>query len=253
MDILLRFMTESNVTIVESNNHDTTAWERFKANRFYRLRKYKNVTLANISEDAKILEKHYDAIISVANLKTHCWERFTGVCKNMWGCLPEKHKERSHPLFAERLSHLLENVRPNLCIIDGRIGMEGWGPIDGKPKSLGLVIVGDDPVETDFKACSLVGIDPYSVPHLRMLSKGRKITIDDCSMILIKKPPEISYRLMRFGLWLGKHRMARTGTLLFAMGSLLGGGESQRQRRIGKFQANIQKHFNYILHGTWFF
>jgi len=246
-------MARFEVIIVESNNHDTTAWERFEANGFYGLRKYKNVTLKNISEGPEILTKHYDLIISLANLKSHCWERFTGACKNMWGCLPEKHKERSHPFFAERLSYLLEKIKPNLCIIDGRIGIEGWGPIDGKPKSLSMIIVGNDPVETDFEACSLVGIDPYSVPHLKRLSKKKKITVNNQSMILFQKPPEISYRMMRFGLWLGKHRMAGTGTLLFAIGSLLGGNSSQRQKRIKKFQVTMRRHLYHTLRGTWFF
>ncbi len=237
---------------MESDNHDTTAWKRFEANGFIGLGKHKNITLMNISEDPKILTEQYDAIISVANLKTHCWERFTGVCKNMWGCLPEKHKERFHPFFAEKLSSLFETVKPTLCIIDGRIGMEGWGPVDGKPKSLGMIIVGNDPVETDFKACSLVGIDPYSVPHLKKLSRKKKKTIvDNCNMVLLQKPPEISYRLMRFGLWLGRHRMARTGTLLYATGSLLGG--SGAQKRMKKFQVTIRRHLYHISRGTWFF
>jgi uncharacterized protein (DUF362 family) len=253
INILLRFMAKCNVTIIESDNHDTTAWERFEANGFYDLRKYKNVTLANISEEPEILSKHYDTIISVANMKTHSWERFTGVCKNMWGCLPEKHKENSHPFLAERLSHVLKVIRPNLCIIDGRIGLEGWGPIEGKPKPLGLVVVGNDPVETDFKACSLVGIDPYLVPHLKLLSKKKKITIDAHSLVLLKKPPEISYKLMRFGLWLGKHQLTRTGLMLFAAGSLLGGSESQRKRRIKKFQGTMQNQLAHIRSETWIF
>jgi uncharacterized protein (DUF362 family) len=252
MSTLLTFMDNQKVIIVESNNHDTTAWERFKANGFLVFEEYKNVSLINISENPEILTKNYDLTISLANLKSHSWERYTGVCKNMYGCLPIKHKERYHPFFKETLSSLFDKIEPNLCIIDGRIGLESWGPVVGKKISLDTMIIGNDPVETDFVACSLIGIDPYQVPHLKELSKKRNIIINNKPKIHFKKPLELSVKMMQLGLLLGKHRMVRAGTMMYIIGSILGGSGSKRKKRVQKFQKTMRKHLYQIIKGTWF-
>jgi len=59
-------------------------------------------------------------------------------------------------------------LRPHLSIIDGTIGMEGLGPSAGKPKALGVILVGVDAFATDSIACELMGIPARDVPHLRM-------------------------------------------------------------------------------------
>jgi len=46
--------------------------------------------------------------------------------------------------------------------------MEGEGPHAGDPVDLGLLIVGTDPVATDSIASAVMGIDPESVPTLKL-------------------------------------------------------------------------------------
>ena len=57
-------------------------------------------------------------------------------------------------------------VRPGLAIVDGIVGMQGNGPIQGDPVNAGVIIVGTDPVAVDSTAAHLMGIDPERVDYL---------------------------------------------------------------------------------------
>lgn len=50
-----------------------------------------------------------------------------------------------------------------LTVIDGFVGMEGRGPVGGKPIQMDLIIAGTDPVATDSTACRIMGIDPHEI------------------------------------------------------------------------------------------
>jgi uncharacterized protein (DUF362 family) len=75
------------------------------------------------------LEPFY--FISVANLKVHPYEHLTGILKNSLGRLPQADIGHDHPYLPTLISALHRMCPPDLCIIDGRIGLEGKGPIDG--------------------------------------------------------------------------------------------------------------------------
>jgi uncharacterized protein (DUF362 family) len=55
---------------------------------------------------------------------------------------------------------------PQFAIVDGIVGMEGNGPIQGIAKPCGVLICGDDPVAVDATAVRLMQIDPTKVPYL---------------------------------------------------------------------------------------
>ncbi len=44
--------------------------------------------------------------------------------------------------------------------------MEGNGPIQGSPKSAGVLLFGDDPVAVDATACRVMGLLPEKVEYL---------------------------------------------------------------------------------------
>ena len=109
-----------------------------------------------------------DFLISVAKLKTHSMCKITCILKNQFGANPIKNKSRYHKQMDEVI-HDLNKVRlPELCIVDGIIGMEGNGPIGGLPKPAGVLIVGDDPVATDHVCAKIVGINPIKIPYLKL-------------------------------------------------------------------------------------
>jgi hypothetical protein len=57
-------------------------------------------------------------------------------------------------------------VRPDFAIVDGIVGMEGNGPIQGEPKNAGVLILGDDPVAVDATCCRVMGLLPEKVKYL---------------------------------------------------------------------------------------
>jgi uncharacterized protein (DUF362 family) len=112
------------------------------------------------------------AVISAAKLKTHVDTSVTLGMKNMFGLLPEKFKGKYHLKGISKVVVDINTVlKPALTIIDGFVGMEGKGPIDGTPVQMNLVIAGKDPVATDATACRVMGIDPYEVSHIRRASE----------------------------------------------------------------------------------
>jgi uncharacterized protein (DUF362 family) len=108
------------------------------------------------------------AVISAAKLKTHVDTGVTLGMKNMFGLLPDKFKGKYHLKGISKVVVDINTVlRPALTVIDGFVGMEGQGPIDGTPVQMNLIIAGTDVVATDATACRVMGINPYEIKHIR--------------------------------------------------------------------------------------
>ena len=61
--------------------------------------------------------------------------------------------------------------------VDGIWGMEGEGPLKGDDKHVGLLAMGDDPVEFDAKLAYFMGFDPLAVPHIGYWRELRDLAI----------------------------------------------------------------------------
>ena len=112
------------------------------------------------------------AVISAAKLKTHSDTGVTLGMKNMFGLLPDKFKGKYHLKGINKVIVDINAVlKPAITVIDGFVGMEGNGPIDGTPVQMNLVIAGTDPVATDATAARIMGFNPYEVKHIRKAYK----------------------------------------------------------------------------------
>jgi uncharacterized protein (DUF362 family) len=111
-----------------------------------------------------LLEEIY--FVSVANLKVHPYTRMTGVLKNSLGLLADPDISGFHPYLSILISRLHLLCPPDLCIIDGRIGLQGKGPIIGDPLRMDTLILGNDALAVDETACRLMGIPVPQVPYL---------------------------------------------------------------------------------------
>lgn len=114
------------------------------------------------------LEEFY--FISIANLKVHPYERMTAILKNALGLLTDADISSLHPYLSLLISHLHRLCPPDLCIVDGRIGLEGQGPILGDPIHMNSIIFSNDALAADVAACELMMIPPEQVPHLRKVA-----------------------------------------------------------------------------------
>jgi uncharacterized protein (DUF362 family) len=114
-----------------------------------------------------------DVIISLPKLKTHHWAGVSLSLKNLLGVVPGAKygwpKNIIHvngiPLSIIGIYKILP---PVLSVIDGIIGMEGDGPLFGRPVPHGLLAVGRDPVSVDVTCARLMGFSLESIPHLKL-------------------------------------------------------------------------------------
>lgn len=124
------------------------------------------------------------AVISAAKLKTHANTTVTLGMKNMFGLLPDKFKGKFH---ARGISKVIVDIntvlKPALTVIDGFVGMEGNGPVDGTPVKMDLIIAGTDVVATDATASRVMGFDPNEIKHIRGAHEKGLGSMDDVEIV----------------------------------------------------------------------
>jgi uncharacterized protein (DUF362 family) len=115
-----------------------------------------------------------DLIVSLAKMKTHHWAGATLSMKNFFGVVPGSvygwPKNKLHYLgIDESIVALNRQFRSKaFAIVDGVIGMEGNGPIQGTPKPAGVLVMGRDLIAVDATCARVMGIDPEKMGYLRL-------------------------------------------------------------------------------------
>ncbi len=112
-----------------------------------------------------------DFLVSMPKLKTHHWAGVTLSLKNMFGVVPGScygwPKNILHWAGIDRaILDINAAVRPDFAIVDGIVGMEGNGPIQGVAKPAGVLIAGDDPVAVDSTCARIMGLAPEKINHI---------------------------------------------------------------------------------------
>ena len=113
-----------------------------------------------------------DLLVSMPKLKTHHWAGVTLSLKNMFGCIPGSiYGWPKNVLHWAGIHESIVDINSTLsvarfAIVDGIVGMEGNGPIQGEARRCGALVFGDDPVAVDATAARLMTIDPRQVRHL---------------------------------------------------------------------------------------
>jgi uncharacterized protein (DUF362 family) len=185
VDEILRENEDIEIRMVESDSG--SKWTD-KAFHLYGYKEYVdrkssegvNISLTNLSE-SPLMEYDFEGayfnnpklpvllsdagtIVSVALAKTHSLTMVTGALKNIFGFLPRKDQAFYHPNIHEVILDLNNMFRSNLCLIDGRMGLEGV--ISGKPMNLGCIILGRNPVSVDAVMSRVMGFDPKKISHI---------------------------------------------------------------------------------------
>jgi uncharacterized protein (DUF362 family) len=128
-----------------------------------------------------LLEEMY--FVSIANLKLHGYTRMTGILKNSMGLLTDAEISSLHPYLSILISRLHKLCSPDLCILDGRVGLEGGGPIIGRPVPTNTLLIGNDALSVDEASCRLMGIPPKQVAHLRQAAKDLERRLGKCEIV----------------------------------------------------------------------
>jgi len=258
-------VSASQIYIVESNNSQASADETFKTLGYTELEeKYPNVKCVNLSKDAKVKVSlngeifstvsvpetmlFSDYLINVAKLKTHVDYYYSGALKNAYGFLPRRSvRPLYHGFMHKALVDLNRIYKPNLSIIDGVIGMEGFGPTDGDPKHVSVIIASKDPVAADSVAAQVVGIKPSKIGHLKYaekkgVGKFRDIEVVGCNMEEVKTMfafiPLKWYYIGRLSLWIQRYsrycsNFARFLSLVRSSLSTMGFSTLEKRSSIG--------------------
>jgi uncharacterized protein (DUF362 family) len=149
-------------------NHD----EPVKTVNLSRLTKLEHLYLSRTVAEAEVL-------ISLPKLKTHHWAVATLSLKNLFGTLPGIcYGWPKNELHWRGIDNSIVDIAvtrtPDLAIVDGIVGMEGDGPLNGTPKPMGVLIMGSDLVAVDATCCRLMQLDPERVGYL-VLAHRKKL------------------------------------------------------------------------------
>jgi len=113
-----------------------------------------------------------DLLVSLPKMKTHHWAGVTLSMKNLFGIVPgsiygwPKNLLHWAGIDGSILDLCASLEVPRFNIVDGIIGMEGNGPIQGDPVPSGVVVMGADALAVDTTCTRLMRIDPSKIRYL---------------------------------------------------------------------------------------
>jgi uncharacterized protein (DUF362 family) len=113
-----------------------------------------------------------DLLVSMPKLKTHHWAGITLSLKNMFGVVPGSvYGWPKNILHWQGIHNSILDINSSLpvrqfAIVDGIVGMEGNGPLQGQAKDAGVLIFGKDLVAVDATAARLMKIEPRKIKYL---------------------------------------------------------------------------------------
>jgi len=124
-----------------------------------------------------------DLIVSMPKLKTHHWIGMTASMKNLYGVYPGliygwPKNVLHHAGIPETVFDINATLPRTIAIVDAIECMEGDGPIMGRPKPLGVLLVGSCTAAVDATCARIMGLDPNRIDYLR-LAEGRLGPIHD--------------------------------------------------------------------------
>jgi uncharacterized protein (DUF362 family) len=133
-------------------------------------------TVVNLSED-KVVEVKFqgsgavkklfmpktlldaDAVVDLPLMKTHEFMMYSGAIKNLFGCVPSNRRIYLHPYLPEVFYRLYALLKPQLTVMDARVGIEGNGPTKGNPVETGLILTSNCALATDLVATRIMRLN----------------------------------------------------------------------------------------------
>ena len=121
-----------------------------------------------------------DLLVSMPKMKTHHWAGATLSMKNLFGLVPGGvygwPKNVLHWAgIDETIADLHAAFPKAFSIVDGIVGMEGNGPIQGTARAVGIVVAGADPVAVDATCCRIMRLDPQRIGYLRLAVREEQL------------------------------------------------------------------------------
>jgi uncharacterized protein (DUF362 family) len=172
---LLRDEAEE-VVVGESNGFNYPCRAAFENTGIEAAVKKAGGTVVNLSEDKVVKVKFSgngplkslflpktvldaDAVVDAALMKTHEFAVYSGAIKNLFGCVPSNRRIYLHPYLPEVFYRLYAVFKPQLTVMDARVGIEGNGPTKGNPVKMDLMLTSNDALALDVTATKIMCLD----------------------------------------------------------------------------------------------
>lgn len=164
------------VVVGESNGFNYPCRSAFENTGIETAVKQAGGTVINLSED-KVVKVNFpshctlkrlflpktvldaDAVVDVALMKTHEFAMYSGAIKNLFGCVPSDRRIYLHPYLPEVFYRLYTVFKPQLTVMDARVGIEGNGPTKGNPVKMDLMLTSTDALALDVTATKIMCSD----------------------------------------------------------------------------------------------
>jgi uncharacterized protein (DUF362 family) len=111
-----------------------------------------------------------DAVVDLPLMKTHEFAMYSGAIKNLFGCVPSNKRIYLHPYLPEVFYRLCSLLKPQLTVMDARVGIEGNGPTKGKPVKMGLMLTSNDALAIDITTAEIMELD-WKQTYLNYIAK----------------------------------------------------------------------------------
>lgn len=187
----------------------------FERHGYFTLRDHFDVEFRNLNIDAewlrlealgpdlepvtiRLAKSYFDSyVVSVARMKTHLQAIVTLSLKNTAiGSIhnTDRHSGAWHTPAPGKFSHdprpinlnlarLILATCPSLSVVDGVVGMEGNGPVNGTPVSSGVALAGTNALAVDVVGTEVMGFDPRTVGYLWYLGELQGLQREDIRVV----------------------------------------------------------------------
>jgi uncharacterized protein (DUF362 family) len=115
-----------------------------------------------------------DLIVSMPKAKTHHWAGVTLSLKNFYGTIPgvkygwPKNFLHWHGID-QCIADIVNTLRPGFTIVDGIVGMQGDGPLNGSGVNSNFIALGDNLTAVDATTTRLMGLYPEQVQYMLLM------------------------------------------------------------------------------------
>lgn len=184
--------TEGGITSPDSAIHETGMMEVIMrlGSEYINMRKLKDKVELHVENPRKVKKFKVaklateSAIITVSTMKTLHHTGITMGLKNMFGMLTTRNKYSMHRHGMNNVIYdICKTLPPTLSVIDGFYGKSGKGPWSGTPVKMDTIIASTDPIAADATGARCIGIDPWTVDHVRWLHEAGMGEIDEVEVV----------------------------------------------------------------------
>lgn len=149
------------------------------------------------------LYNKFDLIISAPKLKVHSLAKITGAVKNLYGMVPGGCKQLNHDkigsnegykfALGQLINDVYLNIKPELSLLDGIVGLERDGPAStGEPKKVWVIMASKNAIALDYVIVKMIHENPDSVYTL--IDAEKRKLIDFKKIKIIGKIPDTDFK-----------------------------------------------------------